>query len=58
MLYLPFEIVDIIADYHDYNKYCKPQHQKKLKNVNEDIISMDRVMKPIVPRLVKECWGQ
>lgn len=57
MFYLPYEIVDIIADYHDFDKYCKPQHQKKLKNINEDIISMDSIMKPIAPRLAKECWG-
>ena len=58
MIYLPFEIVDIIADFHDFDKYCKPQQQKKLKNVNNDIISMNKVMRPIVPRLAKECWGQ
>lgn len=57
MFYLPYEIVDIIADYHDFDKYCKPQHQKKLKIINEDIISMDSIMKPIAPRLAKECWG-
>jgi len=54
MFYLPYEIIDIIADYHDFDKH---QHQKKLKNINEDIISMDSIMKPIAPRLAKECWG-
>ena len=24
IIYLPEEIVNIIADYHDYEKYCKP----------------------------------
>ena len=31
--YIPPEIVDMIADYHDYDKYCKPKHQEKFKEV-------------------------
>ena len=54
---LPSELVDIIADYHDYEKYCKPQHQEKLNNINRDIISMSHVMKPIHPNLARQCWG-
>ena len=30
---LPFELVDLIADYHDYDKYCKPGHKVLLKNI-------------------------
>lgn len=54
---LPSELVDIIADYHDYEKYCKPQHQEKLKNINKDIIEMSHLMKPIHPNLARQCWG-
>ena len=54
---LPSELVDIIADYHDYEKYCKPQHQEKLKNINKDIIDMSNLMKPIHPNLARQCWG-
>ena len=32
-IYIPTELVDMIADYHDYEKYCKPQHAEKLKEV-------------------------
>tara|TARA_B100002019_G_C21099001_1_gene512537 strand:- start:232 stop:549 length:318 start_codon:yes stop_codon:yes gene_type:complete len=54
---LPSELVDIIADYHDYEKYCKPQHQEKLKDINKDIIQMSHVMNPIHPNLARQCWG-
>ncbi len=57
MKYLPFEIVDMIADYHDYDKYCKPEHKLKLRKILQDIKSMNNVMKPISPRIAKECWG-
>ena len=33
---LPFELVDLIADYHDYDKYCKPGHKILLKNVHTE----------------------
>ena len=36
-IYLPTEVVDMIADYHDYEKYCKPEHAKKLKEVITNI---------------------
>ena len=54
---LPAVIVDLIADYHDYEKYCKPQHQENLKNINDDIIDMSHLMKPIHPNLARQCWG-
>tara|TARA_B100002019_G_C20972591_1_gene451849 strand:- start:232 stop:564 length:333 start_codon:yes stop_codon:yes gene_type:complete len=55
--YIPEELVNIIADYHDYDKYCKPEHQLKFKDVMRDIINMSEVMNPISAKLVKECWG-
>ena len=54
---LPIEIVNEIADYHDYQKYCKPDHKIKFDNVMNDIISMNEIMKPISAKLAKECWG-
>ena len=27
---LPIELVEQIADYHNYEKYCKPKHQSNL----------------------------
>jgi hypothetical protein len=54
---LPIEIVNEIADYHDFQKYCKPDHKIKFDNVMNDIISMNEIMKPISAKLAKECWG-
>lgn len=54
---LPFELVDIIADYHDYDKYCKPSHRKLLKHVLKDIKDMGEIMGRIYPRIVWRCWG-
>ncbi len=54
---LPLEIVNEIADYHDFEKYCKPNHMKRYVNVMNDIISMNEIMKPISAKLAKECWG-
>ena len=54
---LPFELVDLIADYHDYNKYCKPGHQILLKNVLGDIKNMSEIMASISPVLAWQCWG-
>lgn len=55
--YIPEELVNIIADYHDYDKYCKPDHQSKFKDVMCDIISMSEVMNTISAKIAKECWG-
>ena len=56
-IYIPPEIVDMIADYVDYDKYCKPQHYEKLKGVINDIGDMAVIMEPIMPCLAWECWG-
>jgi len=55
--YIPLEIVDIIADYHDYDKYCKPEHSEKLVFVLESIKKMSEIMDPIVPNIAYMCWG-
>lgn len=55
--YIPEELVNIIADYHDYDKYCKPDHQSKFKDVMCDIISMSEIMNTISAKIAKECWG-
>ena len=57
MIYIPSELVNIIADYHDYDKYCKPQHREKLKFVIDDIKSMSEIMSIISPNLAYQCWG-
>lgn len=56
-IYLPFELVDIIADYHDYDKYCKPQHKEKYQDVISDIYSMGEIMPFISPSIALQCWG-
>tara|TARA_B100000424_G_scaffold254732_1_gene233063 strand:+ start:1211 stop:1570 length:360 start_codon:yes stop_codon:yes gene_type:complete len=56
-IYIPEELVNIIADYHDYDKYCKPKHQEIFNHVMNDIINMNAVMNPISPKIAKECWG-
>ena len=57
MKYLPTELVNIIADFHDYEKYCKPVHKKKYQEVLNDIIKMSEIMTPISAKIAKECWG-
>lgn len=57
IIYLPEEIVNIIADYHDYEKYCKPQHYELLKGVINDIGDIAQILDPIKPCLVRQCWG-
>ena len=56
-LYLPYELVDIIADYHDYNKYCKPKHEKLFRVVVGDINLLGNLLKPIKPYTVWNSWG-
>lgn len=56
-IYLPVELVDIIADYHDYDKYCKPQHKEKYQDVISDIYSMGEIMPFISPSIALQCWG-
>ena len=55
--YIPIEIVDLIADYHDYDKYCKPEHSRKLVTVLEIIKTMSEIMDPIMPNIAYICWG-
>jgi len=57
MIYLPPEIIDIIADYRDYDKYCKPKHKENLNNVINDIQNMSEIMTTINPVIVWNCWG-
>ena len=56
---IPIEIIDIIADYHNYNKYCKPKHKKMFKNVLEDFNNIFNIFigDNISPNLVYICWG-
>tara|TARA_B100000989_G_C19527710_1_gene467819 strand:+ start:3379 stop:3663 length:285 start_codon:yes stop_codon:yes gene_type:complete len=56
--YIPYDIVNLIADYHDYEKYCKPSHYENLKHVLKDIIDMTEIMPiQISPRICIQCWG-
>ena len=55
---IPTEVVDIIADYHDYNKYCKPKHKLLLKNILDNIKDISEIMPATIrPNLVWHCWG-
>lgn len=59
--YLPTELVDIIVDYGDYEKYCKPQHYEKLKGIINDIGDMASIQ-AIDENLLScciavQCWG-
>ncbi len=56
-VYIPTELIDLIADYHDYDKYCKPAHKNHLDDVLCDIIEMSKIMPRITPHLVIQCWG-
>ena len=56
--FIPPEIVDIIADFHDFDKYCKPQHKNNMIEVHNDIIMMDEIMPDsITPSIAWSCWG-
>tara|TARA_Y100000992_G_scaffold135590_1_gene89645 strand:+ start:20871 stop:21239 length:369 start_codon:yes stop_codon:yes gene_type:complete len=55
--HLPSEIVDIIADFHDYEKYCKPQHYELLKGVINNIGDMACMLPRITPHLAWSYWG-
>ena len=60
-IYLPREIIDLIADYHDYDKYCKPLHEKKYSDVLQDIRDMANFqsinLMCLSVRIAYECWG-
>lgn len=59
MYNIPFEIVELIADYHNYEKYCKPKHKKLFKNVLNDLNSIFNILTGdhISPHIVYTCWG-
>lgn len=53
--YLPNELVYIIADFVDYEKYCKPQHYELLKGVINnigDMASTFNIMQPSLSALI------
>ena len=56
--YIPYDIVYLIADFHDYEKYCKSSHYENLKYVLKDIIDMAEIMpNGISPNISSQCWG-
>jgi hypothetical protein len=59
---LPIELVEQIVDYHNYEKYCKPKHQSNLKNVLNDIRTMNSIFETdthtILPFYALKCWGK
>ena len=58
MKFIPPELVNLIADYHDYDKYCKPGHKTLFKNVLDNINDMAAIMpSSISPIIVWNCWG-
>lgn len=55
---MPTEVVDIIADYHDYEKYCKPKHKLLLKNILDNIKDIREIMPSTIrPNIIWHCWG-
>ena len=61
LTYLPSEVVDMIADYHDYEKYCKPEHAEKLQEVINNIGDLAAIMdtenRNMCPNIAWQCWG-
>ena len=62
-IYLPCEIIDIIADFHDYDKYCKPAHSVSIKPVLDNINDLHNNLgladnKNISPFIAKLIFGQ
>ena len=57
----PVEIINLIADFHDYNKYYKPIHTKKFKFVLVDILVMGHIFESNIhtlsPYYARVCWG-
>ena len=52
--YIPAEIVDIIASFHDYEKH----HKKILASVLEDIVSIGEIfVDNVPPSIAYKCWG-
>jgi hypothetical protein len=58
MKFIPRELVDMIADYHDYEKYYKPEHKILLNNILDDIKNMSEIMPDTInPTIAWQCWG-
>ena len=55
--HLPNELVYIIADFVDYEKYCKPQHYELLKGVINNIGDMASTYNAIQPSLSALIYG-
>jgi len=54
---LPYELIDIIIDFHDYDKYYKPLHRNILKDVLIDIKEIGNIMPyGIIPSIGTQCW--
>ena len=59
MMKIPIELVRVIADYHDYEKYCLPSHKYNFMSVIEDIQIMSEIIKPTLsPSIAYVCWGK
>ena len=60
-IHIPSEIVDIIADFRDYEKYDKPKHIDMFLEVINDIGDIAAISSTqdnnISPNLVWQCWG-
>tara|TARA_B110000305_G_C19092992_1_gene471688 strand:- start:452 stop:685 length:234 start_codon:yes stop_codon:yes gene_type:complete len=59
--YLPVELVDLIADYHDYTKYCMPEHKELYTHVVIDIIEIKKIFchdDNLSPSIIYQCWGK
>jgi len=58
MKFIPRELVDMIADYHDYEKYYKPEHKILFNNILDDIKDISEIMPDTIsPIIVWQCWG-
>ena len=55
---IPSEIVDIIIEYADYQKY----HKKKFKEVLKDILDMNEIFvsndQLLSAKISWQCWGK
>lgn len=59
---IPMEIVDIISDYNDYEKYYKNDHKNgAYMNVLADFADMRYIFSDdanIRPSVASQCWGK
>jgi hypothetical protein len=57
---IPREVVDMIADYHDYEKHSRPQHSNNYRLVMGDIVNMSQFQcdeQNMSPHIAYNCWG-